>query len=55
MTAVTVEIAPRYQAAELTPVTRSASPEPVRPVLVDDVETLAAGSVPGCGDDNPYV
>ncbi|AYN41709.1 hypothetical protein D9753_25715 [Streptomyces dangxiongensis] len=23
-------------------------------VLVDDVEALAEGTTPGCGDDNPY-
>lgn len=54
MTAVTVEIAPRPPAAVPTPITRSAGPEPEGPVIVDDVETLATGAIPGCGDDNPY-
>lgn len=55
MTAVSVEIAPRPQTADLTPVMRSPSPEPSGPVIVEDVEILAAGAVSGCGDDNPYV
>lgn len=54
MTAVSVEIAPSSSAAVPTPVTRSAGPEPAGPVIVDDVETLATGAIPGCGDDNPY-
>ncbi|MFJ7969654.1 hypothetical protein [Streptomyces sp. NPDC096324] len=37
----------------------TAPPEPVVTdpdgvVLVDDVDTLAAGTTAGCGDDNPY-
>jgi hypothetical protein len=28
--------------------------EPSEVVLVADVEELTAGTVPGCGDDNPY-
>jgi hypothetical protein len=54
MTSVTVEITPRPPAATLSTVTRSAGTEPAKPVIVDDVESLAAGAVPGCGDDNPY-
>lgn len=54
MTAVSVEIAPRPLAAAPAPVARSASPDPSGPVIVDDVETLATGAIPGCGDDNPY-
>lgn len=47
MTAVAVEIAP--------PPARRAEPvEVVDLVIVEDVEELTAGAVPGCGDDNPY-
>ncbi|MDQ8704873.1 hypothetical protein RCO28_20600 [Streptomyces sp. LHD-70] len=44
MTAVAVEITPRPVEPE----------EITAPVLVEDLETLTDGAVPGCGDDNPY-
>ncbi|MET7700332.1 hypothetical protein [Streptomyces sp. NPDC005485] len=47
MTAVMVEITP----------VRTASLEKEDPdavVLVGDVEALLNGTLPGCGDDNPY-
>ena len=44
MTAVAVEITTRPSVEE----------EPMGLVLVDDVEALAEGTVPGCNDDNPY-
>lgn len=44
MTAVAVEITRKPVAEE----------EPTGLVLVDDVEALAEGTVPGCNDDNPY-
>ncbi|MEU7163159.1 hypothetical protein AB0A70_00665 [Streptomyces morookaense] len=47
MTAVAVEITAR-------PEVLGAEPEPVGVVIVDDVEALAAGSTPGCNNDNPY-
>ncbi|WP_208879935.1 hypothetical protein [Streptomyces armeniacus] len=55
MTAVAVEITPRQVAASPTPTALpQASPEPVGVVIVEDVETLAEGTGPGCNDDNPY-
>jgi hypothetical protein len=45
MTAVMVEITPKPEAATL---------DPDAIILVSDVETLAEGTLPGCGDDNPY-
>ncbi len=44
MTAVTVEISPRPPAQE--------KPEGV--ILLDDLEMLSEGAIPGCNDDNPY-
>ncbi|WP_205387615.1 hypothetical protein [Streptomyces cavourensis] len=44
MTTVMVEIGPR-------------PPEPEEPegvILLDDLEVLTEGAVPGCNDDNPY-
>ncbi|MGR8010322.1 hypothetical protein [Streptomyces hypolithicus] len=55
MTAVAVEITPRRVVVptELGSLA-AASPEPVGVVIVDDVEALTEGTVPGCNDDNPY-
>ncbi|MGW5352032.1 hypothetical protein ACWERV_16175 [Streptomyces sp. NPDC004031] len=53
MTAVAVEITTRPRVDKPTPVT-GVAPEPTGLVFVDDVESLTAGAVPGCGDDNPY-
>jgi hypothetical protein len=53
MTAVAVEITTRPQVGAPAPVTGAVT-EPGGPVIVDDVETLAEGAMPGCGDDNPY-
>ncbi|WP_199809776.1 hypothetical protein [Streptomyces sp. NRRL F-2799] len=44
MTAVMVEIRPRPPAQE----------EPEGVILLDDLEALTEGAVPGCNDDNPY-
>ncbi|WP_433401638.1 hypothetical protein [Streptomyces sp. CA-146814] len=44
MTTVTVEISPRPPAPE----------EPEGVILLDDLEALSEGAVPGCNDDNPY-
>ncbi|MFE1171602.1 hypothetical protein [Streptomyces sp. NPDC058773] len=44
MTTVMVEITPRPQAQE----------EPEGVVLLEDLERLTEGAVPGCNDDNPY-
>ncbi|MFF8566154.1 hypothetical protein ACF06N_14460 [Streptomyces albidoflavus] len=44
MTAVTVEITRHPTALR----------EPEEVVLLDDLETLTEGAVPGCNDDNPY-
>ncbi|MFI0876420.1 hypothetical protein ACH4TM_18730 [Streptomyces parvus] len=44
MTAVMVEISPRTPALE--------GPEGV--ILLDDLEMLSEGAIPGCNDDNPY-
>ncbi|MEV7913935.1 MULTISPECIES: hypothetical protein [Streptomyces] len=44
MTAVMVEISPRPPARE----------EPEGVILLDDLEVLAEGAIPGCNDDNPY-
>jgi hypothetical protein len=52
MTAVDVRIT-RPVPAPPQPLTPAAS-EPANVVIVDDVDTLTAGAVPGCGDDNPY-
>jgi hypothetical protein len=46
MTAVAVEISPRPLEA--------IAAEPEGLVVVEDVEALTVGAVPGCGDDNPY-
>jgi len=43
--------------AVLVELTRKPEPvveDPNVIVLVDDVDALTAGTVPGCGDDNPY-
>ncbi|MBM9505845.1 hypothetical protein [Actinacidiphila acididurans] len=55
MTAVVVEITTRPSVGTLAPrpITGVAM-EPAGPVIVEDVETLAEGATPGCGDDNPY-
>ncbi|WP_210581984.1 hypothetical protein [Streptomyces sp. GESEQ-4] len=45
MTAVMIELTRRPE-----PVVE----DPDTIVLVEDVEALTAGTVPGCGDDNPY-
>lgn len=52
MTVVDVQIT-RPTPATSQPITPVA-PEPAGVVIVDDVDTLTAGAVPGCGDDNPY-
>ncbi|MFI9080426.1 hypothetical protein ACIGW8_28845 [Streptomyces sioyaensis] len=44
MTTVMVEISPRAPVQE----------EPEGAVLLEDLEILAEGAVPGCNDDNPY-
>ncbi|WP_405440884.1 hypothetical protein OG211_26310 [Streptomyces niveus] len=44
MTAVAVEIAP----------IRPPSEPDVEITLIEDVDTFAAATTPGCGDDNPY-
>ncbi|MFD3646557.1 hypothetical protein ACFWVT_24115 [Streptomyces cyaneofuscatus] len=44
MTAVMVGISPR----------RSALEEPEGVILLDDLEVLAEGAIPGCNEDNPY-
>ncbi|MFF4867732.1 MULTISPECIES: hypothetical protein [unclassified Streptomyces] len=44
MTAVMVEIGPRRPVLE----------EPEGVILLDDLEVLSEGAVPGCNDDNPY-
>lgn len=44
MTAVMVEISSRLPVRE----------EPEGVVLLDDLEALTEGAVPGCNDDNPY-
>ncbi|MEV4879371.1 hypothetical protein [Streptomyces cyaneofuscatus] len=44
MTTVMVEISPRPPALEKS--------EGV--VLLDDLEVLAEGAIPGCNEDNPY-
>ncbi|MFE7625409.1 hypothetical protein [Streptomyces sp. NPDC057509] len=44
MTAVMVEIGPRPSALE----------EPGGVILLDDLEVLSEGAIPGCNDDNPY-
>ncbi|WP_186831999.1 hypothetical protein [Streptomyces sp. ISID311] len=44
MTTVMVEIGPRTPAQE----------EPEGVVLLEDLEMLTEGAVPGCNDDNPY-
>lgn len=44
MAAVAVAITPRPQTTE--------DPEAI--LLVPDVDALTEGTVPGCGEDNPY-
>lgn len=44
MTAVTVEISPRPPAVK----------EIEGVILLEDLEVLTEGAVPGCNDDNPY-
>ncbi|WP_414506481.1 hypothetical protein [Streptomyces sp. NEAU-L66] len=44
MTTAMVEITPRPHVQE----------EPDGVVLLDDLEILTEGAVPGCNDDNPY-
>ncbi|WP_018545264.1 hypothetical protein [Streptomyces sp. LaPpAH-108] len=44
MTTVMVEISTRPPTLE----------EPEGVILLDDLEVLAEGAVPGCNDDNPY-
>lgn len=44
MTTVMVEIGPRPPVPE----------EPQGVILLDDLEVLTEGAVPGCNDDNPY-
>ncbi|MFM9445040.1 hypothetical protein [Streptomyces acidiscabies] len=52
MTAIAVEITRRPVAGLPKSAVRSAAPEPVGLVIVEDVEALADGA--GCSDDNPY-
>ncbi|GLW17696.1 MULTISPECIES: hypothetical protein [Streptomyces] len=47
MTTVTVEISPRPQVQE-----EPEGPEGI--VLLEDLEALTEGAVPGCNEDNPY-
>ncbi|MEU6230108.1 hypothetical protein [Streptomyces sp. NPDC047042] len=47
MTAVAVEIAP-LPASKVEPV------DLVGVTVVENVEELTTGAIPGCGDDNPY-
>ncbi|MEU9388702.1 hypothetical protein AB0D86_01715 [Streptomyces sp. NPDC048324] len=55
MSAVAVEITPRPALGlVLAPTDQPKAPEPVGLVIVDDVESLTEGTVPGCNDDNPY-
>lgn len=52
MTMVDVEITrPTTAAAQPD---ASGTPEPAGVVIVEDVEALTTGALPGCGDDNPY-
>lgn len=44
MTTVMVEISPRPPVQD----------EPEGVVLLEDLETLTQGAVPGCNEDNPY-
>ncbi|WP_179889355.1 hypothetical protein [Streptomyces sp. st115] len=44
MTTATVEMSPRPLVTE----------EPGGVILLDDLEVLAEGAIPGCNDDNPY-
>ncbi|MFF5336795.1 hypothetical protein [Streptomyces sp. NPDC013181] len=44
MTTVMVETGPRPPVLE----------EPEGVVLLDDLEVLSEGAIPGCNDDNPY-
>jgi hypothetical protein len=53
MTAVAVEITTRPPAGA-SALTIGTAIEPAGPIIVEDVETLAEGATPGCGDDNPY-
>lgn len=55
MSAVAVEITPR-PALDLVPAAgdQPKAPEPAGLVIVDDVESLTDGTMPGCNDDNPY-
>lgn len=41
-------------AVEITTGLETPAPEPAGVLIVDDVETLATGAAPGCGEDNPY-
>ncbi|NGO77754.1 hypothetical protein G6045_19115 [Streptomyces sp. YC504] len=45
MTAVAVEIRPRPT---------EDAPEPEALIVVEDIEALTTGAMPGCSDDNPY-
>ncbi|MCA6096666.1 hypothetical protein LE181_31480 [Streptomyces sp. SCA3-4] len=55
MTAVPVEITTGPPTLTLAPApAQQPAPEPAGIVAVADIETLAAGSTPGCNDDNPY-
>ncbi|GFH36481.1 MULTISPECIES: hypothetical protein [Streptomyces] len=55
MSAVAVELTTR-PGLSLVPATgdQPKTPEPAGLVIVDDVESLTEGTVPGCNDDNPY-
>ncbi|MFJ4620308.1 hypothetical protein [Streptomyces sp. NPDC088812] len=55
MSAVAVEITPRPPLGLVpAPADQPKTYEPVGLVIVDDVESLTEGTVPGCNDDNPY-
>ncbi|MEV7402875.1 hypothetical protein AB0N93_21090 [Streptomyces sp. NPDC091267] len=62
MTTVAVEITTRPASGLMVPplpfspksAVRPASPEPVGLIIVEDAESLADGTIPGCNDDNPY-
>ncbi|MGD3112325.1 hypothetical protein [Streptomyces sp. YGL11-2] len=54
MTAIDVEITPPVTTLPQSATPAPTSPEPVGLVIVDDVEALTEGTIPGCNDDNPY-
>ncbi|WP_327316543.1 hypothetical protein [Streptomyces sp. NBC_01235] len=55
MSAVPIEITPRSSGVGLAAGPRpQIAADPAGVLLVEDVEQLTVGSVPGCGEDNPY-